>query len=72
MIKTPFVTNGIARPSRGRFLKFWMFSKADDFLRKMCMSTVATMDFSVVATPKLIVAGPNRWVSSIGHMFDVV
>ena len=33
---------------------------------------VATMDFSVVATPKLIVAAPNRWVSSIGHMFDVV
>ena len=33
---------------------------------------IATMDFYVVATPKLIVAAPNRWVSSIGHMFDVL
>ena len=72
VIKTPFFTNDISRPSRGRFLKFWMFWKADAFLRKMCMSDCCYNEFRVPHDWQMIVALPKLMILRDCHVGTVV
>ena len=72
VIKTPFFTNDISRPSRGRFLKFWMFWKADAFLRKMCMSDCCYNGFRVPHDWQMIVAMAKLMILRDCHVGTVV